>query len=130
VNFGFHRFVHAAIRRWWLITLVIATLWVWQRYAVVQAGHRVAERRARVEKLTEIRDELLATTTTLSSRPRIEGIAASRLGLRPTREDQYAVLRPEWRSSDVIGVEETKGHSAGQTIEGKGTQTAPKAAHQ
>ena len=128
MNYGLHRFVHAVIQRWWLITLVIATLWVWQRYAVVQAGHRIAERRARIEELKEIRDELLAVTTTLSSRPRIEAIATSRLGLRPTREDQYASLRPDQRPPEAIGVEGKKGHSTGQTIENKVTHPAPDAA--
>jgi cell division protein FtsL len=124
------RLVHAVIRRWWLIAFAIATLWVWQRYAVVQAGHRIAERRVHIEELTEIRDELLAETTTLSSRPRIEAIATSRLGLRPTREDQYAALTQNNRSQNAIGVEGIKGHSTDRAIESKGPVVAPGAAHQ
>ena len=58
--------------KWWLVAFVIATLWVWQRYAVVQAGHRIAERRAHIAELIEARDALLAENTTLSSRARIE----------------------------------------------------------
>jgi cell division protein FtsL len=129
MNYSVRRFLHGAIRRWWLIAFVIATLWVWQRYAVVQAGHRIAERRARIEKLTEIRDELLAQTTTLSSRPRIEAIAISRLGLRPTRESQYASLSDGSLPADAIDVKGKKGYSAKQTIEGRETRTAPDAAH-
>jgi cell division protein FtsL len=86
------RALRAAVRRWWLVAFVIATLWVWQRYAVVQAGHRIAERRARIEGLIETRDALLAENTTLSSRARIESIATTRLGLRPTLDAQYARL--------------------------------------
>lgn len=86
------RALRAVVRRWWLIAFVIATLWVWQRYAVVQAGHRIAERRARIAQLIETRDALLAENTTLSSRARIESIATTRLGLRPTLDEQYARL--------------------------------------
>ena len=82
-------------RRWWVIAFVIATLWVWQRYAVVQAGHRIAEQRAVLAELVEIRDALLAENTTLSARNRIESIAVSRLGLGPTGKDQMVWLQQD-----------------------------------
>jgi hypothetical protein len=80
--------VRAVTRRWWLVAFLVATLWVWQRYAVVQAGHRIAEHRARLAHLIETRDALLADNTTLTARGRIESITATRLGLKPTRDNQ------------------------------------------
>jgi cell division protein FtsL len=89
---GFRDLFQAAMRRWWLVAFVIATLWVWQRYAVVQAGHSIAEHRATLADLVETRDALLAENTTLSSRVRIESIAATRLGLKPTQDSQLIRL--------------------------------------
>lgn len=89
---GIRDFLQAAMRRWWIMAFVIATLWVWQRYAVVRAGHRIAEHRATLANLIKTRDELLAENTTLSSRVRIESITAARLGLQPTRDSQVIRL--------------------------------------
>lgn len=85
---GLKTVVQTVTRRWWLVAFLVATLWVWQRYAVVQAGHRIAEHRARLAQLIETRDALLATNTTLTARGRIESITATRLGLQPTRDNQ------------------------------------------
>ncbi len=90
---GLRTIVHTLTRRWWLVAFLIATLWVWQRYAVVQAGHRIAEHRATLANLIETRDALLAENTTLTSRVRIESITSTRLGLKPIRDDQIIRLQ-------------------------------------
>ena len=89
---GVKTIMQAVTRRWWLVAFLVATLWVWQRYAVVQAGHRIAEHRARLAHLVETRDALLAENTTLTARGRIESITATRLGLKPTRDNQIIRL--------------------------------------
>jgi hypothetical protein len=75
-------------RRWWIGVFVIATVWVWQSYAVVQSGRRVALVRKHIDELVEARDALLADNARLSARGRIESIATARLGLAPVRADQ------------------------------------------
>lgn len=75
-------------RRWWIGVFAVATLWVWQSYAVVQCGRRVALARKHLERLVEVRDGLLADNARLSSRGRIESIATVRLGMAPARTDQ------------------------------------------
>ncbi len=97
---GVRDLFQAAMRRWWITTFVIATLWVWQRYAVVSAGHRIAEHRATLANLIETRDALLAENTTLSSRVRIESITSARLGLKPTRDSQ--VIRLQKYGTDAV----------------------------
>jgi hypothetical protein len=82
------------------VAFLIATLWVWQRYAVVQAGHRIAEHRAELAHLIETRDALLAENTTLTSRVRIESITAPRLGLKPTRDNQ--IIRIHKTNTDEL----------------------------
>lgn len=89
---GLRAALRMVTRRWWLVAFLIATLWVWQRYAVVQAGHRIAEHRATLAHLIEVRDALLAENTTLTARGRIESITAVRLGLKPTRDNQIVHL--------------------------------------
>ena len=100
---GLRTLLQAVMRRWWLVAFVIATLWVGQRYAVVQAGHSIAEHRATLADLVETRDALLAENTTLSSRVRIESIAATRLGLKPTQDSQVIWL-PEYRTDETPSV--------------------------
>lgn len=75
-------------RRWWIGVFVVATLWVWQSYAVVQSGRRVALLRKHIDELIETRDALLADNARLTSRGRIESIATAHLGLKPVRADQ------------------------------------------
>jgi cell division protein FtsL len=75
-------------RRWWIGVFVVATLWVWQSYAVVQSGRRVALLRTHIDELVETRDALLAENARLSARGRIESIATTHLGLQPVRADQ------------------------------------------
>jgi len=75
-------------RRWWIGVFVVATLWVWQSYAVVQSGRRVALLRKHIDELIETRDVLLADNARLSARGRIESIATAHLGLQPVRADQ------------------------------------------
>ena len=87
--------IESGTRRWWLIAFVIATLWVWQRYAVVRAGRCIAEQRVVLAELVETRDALLAENTTLSARNRIESIAVSQLGLGPTGEGRMVWLRQD-----------------------------------
>ncbi len=100
---GLRTLVQAVMRRWWLVAFLIATLWVWQRYAVVQAGHSIAEHRVVLADLVETRDALRAENTTLSSRVRIESIAATRLGLKPTQDSQLIRL-PEYRTDETPSV--------------------------
>lgn len=104
---GLRTLVQVAMRRWWLVAFVIATLWVWQRYAVVQAGHSIAEHRVVLADLVETRDALRAENTTLSSRVRIESIAATRLGLKPTQDSQLIRL-PEYRADETPSAIEAK----------------------
>jgi cell division protein FtsL len=89
---GIRTVLQGAGRRWWLAAFVIATLWVWQRYAVVQAGHSIAQHRVTLAELVKTRDALLAENTTLSSRARIESIAVGKLGLSPTPDSQVVRL--------------------------------------
>ena len=81
-------------RRWWIAVFAVATLWVWQSYAVVQSGRRLAVTRNQINQLIEVRDALLAGNARLSARGRIESIATTRLGLAPTRADQKRKLAP------------------------------------
>ena len=74
--------------RIWGGIFLLATVWVWQRYAVVQCGDRIAQSREQIGDLIETRDALLAETTTLSARTRIEAIAVARLGLWPVTDKQ------------------------------------------
>ncbi|MBD3299193.1 MAG: hypothetical protein GF341_11095 [candidate division Zixibacteria bacterium] len=78
--------------RIWVGIFLLATIWVWQRYAVVQTGDRIQQLRIRVADLIETRDALLAETTTLSSRNRIEALASAHLGLQPITDKQYRHL--------------------------------------
>lgn len=78
--------------RIWMGIFLLSTVWVWQRYAVVQTGDRIQQLRIRVTDLTETRDALLAETTTLSSRNRIEALASAHLGLRPITDKQHRHL--------------------------------------
>ena len=95
----------------WAALFVLATAWVWQRYAVVQTGKSVNQLRERIVDLTEVRDALLVETTTLSSRARIEAIATAHLGLQPTTDEQWkripaatdtTTLRPAADAGDPI----------------------------
>lgn len=72
--------------RWWLTAFLIATLWVWQRYTVVQAGHRIELLQAHIIELERVRAALSAENSRLSSRTRIEDIAINQLGMIPTPE--------------------------------------------
>lgn len=85
----------------WAGLFVLATVWVWQRYAVVTSGNNVNQLRERIGELTEVRDALLVETTTLSSRARIEAIATAHLGLQPTTDEQWKRL-PEAMDTTTI----------------------------
>ena len=123
---GFRDLLQAVMRRWWLVAFVIATLWVWQRYAVVQAGHRIAEHRVRLAGLVETRDALRAENTTLSSRVRIESIATTRLGLKPTQDSQIIWLpeyRPEETPSAIRASASDNGGSQSESTPESATET-------
>lgn len=89
--------------RLWLGIFLLATFWVWQRYAVVQTGDRILQLRNRVADLTETRDALLVETTRLSSRNRIEALVSAHLGLRPATDRQIRSL-PETSGVDRLDV--------------------------
>ncbi|GAB4325762.1 MAG: hypothetical protein Kow0074_19770 [Candidatus Zixiibacteriota bacterium] len=89
--------------RLWMGIFLLATFWVWQRYAVVRTGDRILQLRNRVADLTETRDALLAETTTLSSRNRIEALVSAHLGLQPATEKQFRHL-PDESDIDRSGV--------------------------
>ena len=106
--------------RLWGGVFLLATVWVWQRYAVVQSGDRVAQLRIQVSDLGETRDALLAETTTLSARTRIESIAVTRLGLRPSTDKQRRRLpdetnTPGFNSGDKIPQPPTEDQHIAQT---------------
>jgi cell division protein FtsL len=77
---------------WWVVALLLATLAVWERYAVVRLGADVEKLQGEIAELSRARDRLLVETANLSSRDRIEAIATGRLGLRPTTSDQIRTL--------------------------------------
>ncbi|MBI5869331.1 MAG: hypothetical protein HZB43_13760 [candidate division Zixibacteria bacterium] len=74
--------------RWWLTAFLIATLWVWQRYTVVQLGHRIDRLQTHITEMDRVRVALLAENSRLSSRSRIEEIAINHLGMIPTPESR------------------------------------------
>jgi hypothetical protein len=69
--------------------------------------------RDQISDLRETRDALLAETTTLSARTRIESIAATHLGLRPITDKQRRRL-PDASASDQPPVEETTPRAPGE----------------
>jgi len=81
--------------RWWLIAFALATMAVWQRYAVVQLGGDAEELQKSVTELTRERDQLLTETAALGARERIEQIAKTKLGMRPTPTDAQRTLAVE-----------------------------------
>ncbi|HEX9751651.1 MAG TPA: cell division protein FtsL [candidate division Zixibacteria bacterium] len=92
--------------RWWLLAFGLATMAVWQRYAVVKLGEDVDHRQREITELTRVRDDLLAETAVLSSRERIEAIAVNRLGMKPTtakqrREIPIDAVNPPASPNDV-----------------------------
>ncbi len=104
--------------RIWVGVFLLATIWVWQRYAVVQTGDRIQQLRIRVADLAETRDALLAETTTLSSRNRIEAFASAHLGLRPITDKQYRHLPLDTdnaaRDIDRVMIDMTEGSTTSQ----------------
>lgn len=89
--------------RWWLTAFLIATLWVWQRYAVVRAGHEIERLQTHIAEVERVRDALLAENAALESRGRIEQIATEHLGLVPTAESQrvhFTCAEPAGSPSD------------------------------
>lgn len=103
--------------RWWLTAILIATLWVWQRYAVVRVGHRIERVQTNLAELERSRDALLAEDAALSSRARIEGIAINHLGMTPTAENQRVRFSCTVRPDDVT--------DTGQLRSRPATRTAP-----
>lgn len=86
------RILRVARPIWWVAALLLATLVVWERYAVVRLGADVEKLQGEIAELSRARDRLLVETANLSSRGRIEAIAADHLGLRPTTSDQIRTL--------------------------------------
>jgi len=77
---------------WWVTLIVLATVAVWQRYAVVKLGDEVEDLQQEIVELERVRDQLLAETALLSSRARIETIAVRHLGMTPTHSSQLRQL--------------------------------------
>ncbi len=114
------RAIFGVLNRWWWIAVVImATLWVWQRYAVVRAGQSVTQLNSSVETLEVARDALLAENATLDARGRIESIAVSRLGLKPTSADQIRRLGQNTIETDD-DIEGTESQNSQDRAEGTG----------
>lgn len=109
--------------RWWLMTFLIATLWVWQRYAVVRVGHRIERVQTRIAEMERVRDALLAEDAALSSRARIGEIAISRLGLTPTADNQRVRFSCAARPDDASGSIELQGRLLTRTTSPRLSQT-------
>jgi len=77
---------------WWVVAFILATAGVWQRFEVMRMARRIDETQRRITELGRVRDRLLAETSTLESRERIEAIAVNDLGLRPTTVAQRRTL--------------------------------------
>lgn len=77
---------------WWIVAVVVATAWVWQRYAVVRLGEEVERAQGRITAMVRLRDRLLAENAALARRERIEAIAIDQLGLQPTTRKQRRYL--------------------------------------
>lgn len=85
---------------WWCVVLGLATVAVWQRYAVVQLGADVRVLQVRVSELTRVRNHLLTEIGSLAARERIERIATERFGLQPTAPEQRRTLAVALQNDD------------------------------
>jgi len=102
--------------RWWLTAFLIATLWVWQRYTVVRAGHRIERLQTHIAELERVRAALLAEDSRLSSRVRIEEIAIGRLGMVPTPENQRIRFTCPVPPGDAAGFDGAQTWRNGRTV--------------
>ena len=108
--------------RWWLTAFLIATLWVWQRYAVVRVGHRIERVQTHIAGMERVRDALLAENSGLSSRARIEEIAINHLGLTPTADYQRVHFTCVSRPDEFPASDEPRGRALSRTSSPRLTQ--------
>jgi cell division protein FtsL len=90
---------------WWVVAFVLATAGVWQRFEVMRMARHIEETQRRITELGRVRDRLLAETSRLESRERIEAIAVNDLGLRPTTIAQRRTLLVDTTTSRTVASE-------------------------
>jgi len=80
-----------------LFAVSLAVFYVWERFTAMELTIRVEELKEEVLRVENAAKKLEIERTVLSSRSRIERIAADRLGLKFPATDEIVVVRPDSR---------------------------------